>query len=49
MPWRCTGVYNHDFEDFAGITNNAGVGVNGNIIVTAGVGTFSLAMKLKKH
>ncbi|MBT9137976.1 MAG: hypothetical protein DDT31_00520 [Syntrophomonadaceae bacterium] len=23
LAWRCTGVYHHDFEDFAGITNNA--------------------------
>jgi hypothetical protein len=47
LAWNCNGRAYMDFESFGGITNNAGAGITGGIVIT-GTTAFSIILKLQK-
>lgn len=48
LCYTCSGRAQHCFESFGGLTNNAGAGVTGDVVI-AGTGTFTIILILDKH
>jgi hypothetical protein len=45
--WTPFGVYTMDWQKWGGITNNAGAGKTGNVVI-AGTGSFTIILHLRK-
>lgn len=48
LCYTCSGRAQHCFKDFGGLTNNAGAGKTGDVVV-AGTGSFTVILKLTKN